>query len=242
MKRGTPIRYIHISNTLTYASLLAGLLAVITAKEFYSWHVSGALIAASVVLDTFDGRFARLFPRSDDQRAFGTQLDSLVDAVVFGAAPVICMYFLLDFGAIMIIRALWVGAALAYLICALTRLGCYNLHQTNETHFTGMPTTLAALLLSTLFLVHASPVLSGIALSVCALVMVAPLAIPRPRGVALAVFVIWITLVLSLHVGAARKELKLGINTQHDPAYGAASWRSLPVPSGSAEAYSGVQR
>lgn len=231
MNSVTPVRYIHLSNTLTYGSLLAGLLAVITAKEISSWHVSGALIAVSVVLDTFDGRFARLFPRSDDQKAFGLQIDSLVDAVVFGFVPVVCMYLLLDFGPSTTGRLWWFGAALAYLVSALTRLGCYNIHQAKEDQFVGIPTTLAALLLSTLFLVSASPFLSGISLSLCALAMVSSFAFPRPRGLALAVFVIWSTLVLALHLREAGREQKWGYDIPSVPADAAISRKPVSAPS-----------
>jgi CDP-diacylglycerol--serine O-phosphatidyltransferase len=230
MNSRTPSRYLHPSNALTYGSLLAGLLAVIAAAERSSWHLSGALITSSVVLDTLDGRFARLFPRSEDQSAFGVQLDSLVDAVVFGFVPIACLYLLLDFGASATARFWWTGAALAYLVSALTRLGCYNLYQVNEDHFVGLPTTLAALFLSTLFLASPPLVLSVLALVVCAYTMVAPIAIPRPRGVALAVFATWITLVLALHLLGAGRELGRRSGVAPAPAHTAA-----PLPPASAD-------
>jgi phosphatidylserine synthase len=206
MKKTSPTYYLHHSNTLTYGSLLTGLFAVITAKEFSSWHLSGALIAASTALDTLDGRFARLFSRNDNQKAFGKQFDSLVDAVVFGFVPVACMYLLLDFDSSISVRLWWSGAAFAYIVSALTRLGCFNLHQADENHFVGIPTTLSALMLSTLFFVSASPGLSMLALVVCAYAMLAPIALPRPRGAALAVFVVWSVLVFALHLFEASKE------------------------------------
>ena len=44
---------------------------------------AGGLIALSVIFDTFDGTFARLFARTPQQRALGAQLDSLSDAIAF---------------------------------------------------------------------------------------------------------------------------------------------------------------
>ena len=210
MNNSQPLHYLHYRNALTYGSLLAGLIAVITAKELSSWHISGALIAASVALDTFDGRFSRLFPRNNEQQAFGLQLDSLVDAVVFGFVLVVCMYILLDFGSSTSERLWWSGAALAYLVSALTRLGCYNIHQADEDHFVGIPTTLTALLLSTFFFLNASPGFSMLVLFICAYAMLAPIAIPRPHSVALAVLLIWITLVIALHLLEAGSELRRG--------------------------------
>jgi len=50
--------YFHPSNAVTYLSLLAGLLAVVTAKEWRSWSAAGGLLALSALADTLDGRFA----------------------------------------------------------------------------------------------------------------------------------------------------------------------------------------
>ena len=86
-----PARYLRCSNLLTYLSLLSGLLAVIVARQWRSWEYSGVLLAVSAFADTFDGRFARLFSRSESEKAFGAQLDSLVDAFAFGIAPVVCL-------------------------------------------------------------------------------------------------------------------------------------------------------
>ena len=86
----SPLRCFHPSNLLTYASLLASIAAIACAGLALP-GVAGALIALAVILDTFDGRFARMFARSGDQRAIGGQLDSLADAVSFGLAPAMCM-------------------------------------------------------------------------------------------------------------------------------------------------------
>ena len=40
-------RYIHLSNGVTYLSILAGLLAIVAAREARSWSLAGALIAIS---------------------------------------------------------------------------------------------------------------------------------------------------------------------------------------------------
>jgi phosphatidylserine synthase len=197
---------VHPRNACTYGALLAGWFAVVSAHESASWHFPGALLALGVVLDTFDGRFARRFATDMDHSAFGVELDSLADAVVFGLAPVVCMYLILDFEGSTTARLWWSGAAFAYLVSALTRLGCYNLHQTTEDHFLGIPTTLAGLLLSTLFLFRPSVPITAIVLAGCAIAMLAPIVVPRPRAVGLWVFVGWIALVFTLHGFALARE------------------------------------
>ena len=84
-----PIEDIHASNLLTYVALAAALGAVAMAVEKSSFAAAGALLAGTALADTFDGRFARRFPRTERQRQVGAQLDSLVDAIVFGLAPVV---------------------------------------------------------------------------------------------------------------------------------------------------------
>ena len=194
-----PWSYIHVSNTLTYASLLAGLLAALAAAEFSSWNVSGGLIAFCALADTFDGRFARMFSRTADQSRFGVEIDSLTDAVVFGILPLACMVPLLDFDASPAWRVPWLIAAMLYLISALTRLGCYNLHQSAADQFTGLPTTLSGLILSAAFLARPSPLVSACVLIACAVAMLAPVQIPRPRKAGLAAFVATILMILALH-------------------------------------------
>ncbi len=195
----TPLHYLHRSNALTYGSLLTGLLAVMAAGRADSWNIAGGLLALCALLDTFDGRYARRFPRSEDRKAFGVELDSLADAVVFGFVPIACIYLLTDITASLLVAMLWSAAAMAYLVSALTRLGCYNLHQSENDSFTGVPTTLAALVLSGAFLGRPSAVASAVVLLGLALLMVSSITIPRPRGVGMAAFAALIVLIVILH-------------------------------------------
>ena len=185
-----PARYFRCSNLLTYLSLLSGLLAVIVARQWRSWEYSGVLLAVSAFADTFDGRFARLFSRSESEKAFGAQLDSLVDAFAFGIVPVVCVQSLVGFTSIST-QIAWVAAAFIYVVCALTRLGYYNLHSDSEPGFIGLPTTLAALLWSTVFLTHPSTISTIFILACLGAAMVSPIPISRPRGIAMWAYMLW---------------------------------------------------
>ena len=208
MTSKSPFVYLHPSNALTYGSVLAGLLAVVFAVEFRSWHLSGALIVLSAFFDVFDGRFANLFKRTDDLAEFGCELDSLTDAVVFGFVPIACSYILIDFGSDTGIRALWVIAALIYIVCTLTRLGCFNLHQSQSNYFLGIPTTLSALLLSAFFLVRPSGLGSAVVLFICGFAMVAPIYVPRARGSRAVMLFTLLFVVFVLHLSIALRDLQ----------------------------------
>ena len=191
----SPASVIHISNALTYLSLLMGVGSIAAALSG-SAEAAGALIAAAAIADTFDGRFARRFARSPELVSMGVQLDSLADAVTFGIAPVIV--------AGVLFRPVgnaaewfWWAAAFVYVACALTRLGFYNISQAEISGFVGLPTPVAALFWSTLFLLNAGPVALALVAMTTAVAMIAPLRIERPTGLGLAVFVLWpVTLVV----------------------------------------------
>ena len=77
-----------LPNALTMLGLCCGLTAVRFGLQ-ERWEISILLIAAAALLDTLDGRMARLM---GGQTELGGQLDSLVDAISFGVAPVMLMY------------------------------------------------------------------------------------------------------------------------------------------------------
>jgi len=191
-----PGQFIRLCNLLTYVSLLSGMLAIIAAKDFRSWEIAGLLIAVAAFADTFDGKFARRFSRTERERLFGAQLDSLVDAVSFGIVPVICLDSLLQFGSSSV-RVTWLIAAFVYLLSVVTRLGYYNLQSDADRRFVGLPTTLAALVWSTLFLLHPPPLLSALLLVCIGVAMVSTLPVSRPRGVTMWAYMVWFFVVFA---------------------------------------------
>jgi CDP-diacylglycerol--serine O-phosphatidyltransferase len=191
-------RFLNRANALTYGSLVCGLLAMSLPAEDAGWQIAGLLIVASVVADTYDGRFARRYHRSPSERRFGIELDSLADAVAFGVVPVVCLFRLSRFASPL---DLWVliPAAGFYSIAALTRLGCYNLEAGDRSDFVGLPTTLAGLLCGTLFLVSPPPLVSALVLAACGVAMISPFSVARPRRAGLVVLHTWLGLVFGLH-------------------------------------------
>ena len=87
-------------------------------------------------------------------------------------------------------RLAWLAAAFLYALCAVTRLGFYNVHNV-QSRFVGLPTTLAALLWSTLFLMHPAATPSALILIVIGLAMVSWLPVSRPQGVTRWAYMVW---------------------------------------------------
>ena len=193
-----PASALHFSNALTYASLMCGVGALSMAVQ-QNVAACGALLALAVVFDTFDGRFARFVRRHvGGEASIGTELDSLVDAVTFGIVPVASASVL--FGSE---GAVWWGSAFAYVACAVTRLGFYNVSTASApesaNRFVGLPTPIAALCWSSLFLIRPEEgVLILVALTSAA-AMISPLSITRPGPAGLALFVTWPIGLIAIH-------------------------------------------
>ena len=192
-----PMDDFHASNLLTYVGLAAALAAVAMAVERGSFAGAGALIAVAALADTFDGRFARRFPRTERQRQVGAQLDSLVDAIVFGLAPIVVASALPGRSGGMAGAAWWAAAF------------CYVLRDGDEAELLHRRAGRLAVRRCShagrcVDLVHL-PALAhrvvgrAVRLVACAVAMVAPVEIPRPRGAALACFALWAVSLVALH-------------------------------------------
>jgi len=145
-----------IPTLLTLGNAVCGLAAIACASKidsaasaadsdpYFAW--SGWLIIAAMMFDALDGYVARLSKSASD---FGLQLDSLCDAISFGAAPA---FLLLRLGpgwqpVPRLHQALAVIAAL-YMVCAILRLARFNIETTlepaNQKRFRGLPSPGAA--------------------------------------------------------------------------------------------------
>ena len=195
----SPLRAFHASNFLTYVSLVAGIGAIAMAARG-NQSAGGALLAMSVMSDTFDGRFAGLFRRTAAQREVGVQLDSLSDAIAFGIAPAVCMGALrLDWGRAAAAGIFWFSV-FVYAACAITRLAFYNVTHEQTEGFIGLPVPVAALILATALVFDPGHATSVALFGTTAAAMVLPLPIPRPRGIGLAAFTCWPLVLIAGHI------------------------------------------
>ncbi len=135
----------------TLSSLFLGYLALI---QVFKGRFSTAvfLITGSVILDGFDGTIARL---TKTESNFGVQLDSLVDAVTFGAVTSILIYrwgYQGEFSQ--------VGKVIGFIFLSagIIRLARFNVLKEAETYvanvFIGLPIPLAALSMGSMVLLR----------------------------------------------------------------------------------------
>lgn len=127
--------------------------AIITFPEKIWW--GSICIGLAAVVDFLDGFVARLFKASSE---LGKQLDSLADAISFGAAPGIIIFQLLRISFAkeengLDISIVWLLPALIIPCAAVFRLAKFNLDNRQTFHFIGTPTPAVGLLIASLPLI-----------------------------------------------------------------------------------------
>jgi CDP-diacylglycerol--serine O-phosphatidyltransferase len=131
-----------LPNLITLAALFGGFYAIVMSMNG-RFDLATVGIFAAMVLDSLDGRVARL---TNTQSAFGEQMDSLSDMVSFGAAPALVAYVwsLNNLG-----RWGWI-AAFVYCACAALRLARFNVNTSvvDKRFFQGLPSPAAAALVA----------------------------------------------------------------------------------------------
>jgi CDP-diacylglycerol--serine O-phosphatidyltransferase len=127
-----------LPNLLTTGALFAGFFAIVQAMN-EEWDRAAVAVFIAMVLDSLDGRVARL---THTQSEFGAQYDSLSDMVSFGAAPALIMY---EWALRPLGRWGWI-AAFAYCAGAALRLARFNtnIEVIDKRWFQGMPSPAAA--------------------------------------------------------------------------------------------------
>ena len=112
-----------LPNLFTTSALFAGFYGILAAMD---GHFSKAAIAIfiAMILDTLDGRVARLTNTSSD---FGAEYDSLSDVISFGVAPALIVYewSLQSLGTIGFAQ-LGLVASFLYAACTALRLARFN--------------------------------------------------------------------------------------------------------------------
>jgi CDP-diacylglycerol---serine O-phosphatidyltransferase len=147
--RGDPDRprnraVVILPNGFTLASLFFGVFAIVAASRG-EFDTAGLYVVFGGVCDALDGRVARA---TGTGSRFGSELDSLVDAITFGLAPAMIMYF-----AVLNRNGWdWIFSFL-FTACAVIRLARFNVAQAGRAkkYFHGLPSPAAGMTLATYY-------------------------------------------------------------------------------------------
>lgn len=134
---------------LTYMSLISSVLGMVfTIRGNFTLAV--ICLGVSGICDAFDGIVARTKKnRTEDEKAFGVQLDSLCDVISFGVFPAILCYIMGVDG------ILGMLVIFLYCLCAVIRLAYFNVLETKRQkqeegcnkEYRGLPVTTIAIVL-----------------------------------------------------------------------------------------------
>jgi CDP-diacylglycerol--serine O-phosphatidyltransferase len=142
-----------LPNGFTLGNLFFGVWAIVAASRG-SYNQAGLYVVLGGVMDALDGRVARATKTGS---RFGTELDSLVDAVSFGVAPAMIMYFAV------LNQEGWAWLfCFIFIACVVMRLARFNVEQGGraKTHFHGLPSPAAGLTLATYYWFSQTPLYS----------------------------------------------------------------------------------
>ena len=195
---------------LTYLSLISASCGIMVALSGGGHPYIGTFFLLFCGLcDAFDGKVARTKKnRSQAERSFGVQIDSLSDLVAFGVLPAAIGNAMLRRSPLLSLvygtwweRPLGVGVTAVltvYILAAMIRLAYYNVTEEERQkteggvrkYYTGLPVTSSALIFPVILLLQyvtpadVTPVYFAVA-ALCAIAFLSPFQIRKPglRGV-----------------------------------------------------------
>lgn len=147
------IGYYSKSVFITYLGVISGTLGMYMA---FNQKISYALMCLvfSGICDAFDGKVARKCKRSNEEKSFGIQIDSLADMVSFVFLP-ITIFYGLGYDA-------WYNVAIyaMFALGGVIRLGYFNVIADEKgkdgpvSHYSGLPVTSSAIIYPIVYLLN----------------------------------------------------------------------------------------
>lgn len=150
------IGYYDYTVIATYLSVLSSLVGMTLLTRPSLIRFSVICLMFSGLCDMFDGKIARSKKnRTEQEKKFGIQLDSLADVVCFGAFPALLNYSLSG-GT----HKIGFITSAIYLICGIIRLAYFNVMEEerqsqtteNRKYYQGMPITSISVIFPTVYL------------------------------------------------------------------------------------------
>lgn len=116
---------------ITLLSLAFGVSSIFFASN-QNFMIAALFLAAAFIFDGIDGLMANLIKRKG---RFGSELDSLADAISFGAAPGLFGYFLglKDFSSSLLL--------IIFILASILRLARFNVIKRTYNYYLGLATT-----------------------------------------------------------------------------------------------------
>ena len=197
------IGYYNYTVILTYLSLASAVSGMLFTVNGH-FRIALVCLAFSGLCDMFDGKVARAKKdRTEEEKRFGIQIDSLCDVVSFGIFPALWSYCM------GMKSALGIGILILYTTGGVIRLGYFNVmeekrqQKTKEARisYSGLPITSIAIILplaamAGLLWKRQACLLLHITMLAVGILFVTRIRVPKPKNVTLAIFIAAVSLAL----------------------------------------------
>ncbi len=201
--------FYNYSVILTYLGLASSVFGITQVIEVYkgqgNYSIAFLCLLFSGLCDLFDGRIARMKKnRTDREKVFGIQIDSLCDLVCFGVFPGVLGYsFGFNYG-------LGLVSAIAIILAAVIRLGYFNTIEqerqaaTSEKRheYRGLPVTTVAIILPIIYIAIGLvgktlfPTIFQICLIIIALLFLIKFKVKKPQMLGVVLLILIGTIIL----------------------------------------------
>lgn len=150
--RNTVVGYYNYTVLMTYFGV-ASAIAGIGLAMYGRTSMAIVCLMISGFCDLFDGSIARTRQRTENEKKFGIQIDSLADMICFGVLPIAVGY------SAGMTKWFEVVVLVLYVLAALIRLAYYNVTEdelqfgenTTRVYYDGLPVTTVALILPLIY-------------------------------------------------------------------------------------------
>ncbi|MCP2520060.1 CDP-diacylglycerol--serine O-phosphatidyltransferase [Candidatus Aminicenantes bacterium AC-335-K20] len=152
-KRKRRVTIFLLPSFLTTVNLFFGYLSIISILKG-NYKLAAIWIVSASIIDAIDGIIARLTKTTSE---FGLHFDSLADAISFGIAPCLLLYY---WGFSKLTHYAWTFPFI-YLVAGILRLARFNVYQgkyNDKRYSIGLSIPSASLMISAIVLFHPLPV------------------------------------------------------------------------------------
>ncbi|WP_407421209.1 archaetidylserine synthase [Methanobrevibacter sp.] len=143
--------FLAISDFVSLLNMSSGFLSIICSIN-QNFELAAILMIIAIMFDSIDGWVARKTNRQDSL-GFGKNIDSLSDAISFGAAPAVFIYTSINTTSTLL-QSIVILVSLLIVVCGVLRLTRYNViaDHVNISGFIGFPIPGISLIIATYYL------------------------------------------------------------------------------------------
>ncbi len=146
---------------VTYLGVLSTMIGFYLILGFSVPKMTGAIICLMIsgICDMFDGKVARMCKnRTEEDKEYGIQIDSLTDMISFIAFPIVTLYGVSIYFDIALNPYVTILVLTLFTVAGISRLAYFNLGANSEDgpvkYYSGLPVTTTAMIFPAIYLLR----------------------------------------------------------------------------------------